>query len=225
MKKVFVIAMLSFCSFSYGQQNTSEKIGLLIGNYYVPQGEFEGFFKPVVRHFGLKYEYSIGSRFSLGMTYCSWHSGKKIWTYLTKVDFYSPSMNGYTERSFLLSRKKGDIERRYDYQLFDLTALYVLPIKKHVLQAGAGPSYCFGMNQYLISIYRQPGHEDWLSELGNVRANYLGIMATVSYSYELSERFNIGVSETMRYYPRMSAQYYFNVNIDYKFNLLKRLVD
>ena len=55
------------------------------------------------------------------------------------------------------------------------------------------------------------------------KRSYLGGLAQAGYNYFLfKKRINIGASLAVRFYPTLPVQYYTNVNLGYRFNLLRR---
>jgi hypothetical protein len=113
----------------------------------------------------------------------------------------------------------GDVLNRYDYNMIDFAAIYRKTIaKKHELYAAAGLSYAWGKYIEITNRHNEPGYPDWIFESESRNAKHLGLIAELGYTYLLTNRINMGVSESIRAYNALPIQLYLNVNLVYSFN-------
>lgn len=200
-------------------QSQTERVQLNIGSFCVPKGSDEQMFKPVVRQIGLSYTHAVNECISLQASYLKWYNWNKL-------DGFIPLHgNRYAEQLGAIETwKPGDVQSRFDYQFVELSALYTLPCSaSQELYAQAGLSYSWGYNDKVKYTYHEPGAFDWLVESETEKSSHLGGIAQIGYNYFLfKRRINLGVSAAMRYYPKLSAQYYTNVNVGYNFSYRKR---
>ncbi len=80
--------------------------------------------------------------------------------------------------------KIGSIRMRWSYKMVDVFAMYQYnKFRKHKIKTGLGLSYTHGANDYVDSVYLNPGGGDGILYLHYEKHSYYGIIPFISYDY------------------------------------------
>ncbi len=112
--------------------------------------------------------------------------------------------------------KVGSIITRWSYKMVDVFAMYRYnKFKKHKIKTGLGLSYTRGANDFVDSVYLNPGGGDGILYLHYEKHSYLGVIPCISYDYMFfRNRFAFGWDLRLRkYFGIHSSQ------IDYGYHL------
>jgi|GEM_PF-5521054 len=218
---ILFIALLDFLpDRAYSQDKQySEKVQVNIGNFFVPGNSIdEKLFRPFLRNVGVSYQMNVSKNIRVGLQYNRWYNWHQL------DNFIPTDGNGYyVDAGPITTWQNGDVRAQYDYNFWEVTGDYYKSHKSHEVFAGVGISITAGKNTVTEGVYRHPGYPDWLIYSRTEKKSYLGGLAQAGYNYFLSKkRINIGASLAIRYYPTLPVQYYTNVNLGYRFNLLRR---
>ena len=96
--------------------------------------------------------------------------------------------------------KVGALTARYSYKMVDVIAFYKFnKFRKHKINLGLGPSFAFGVNEYIDSVSLQ-GYEGIIYTHGEHR-QYFGVMPTLGYDYLcFKKKVSIGLDFRYRHY-------------------------
>lgn len=215
MKYIANIACLLLTSFCAFAQN-DVRVQLQLGNFGSPQNSYSSFFtKGIINNYGAsvlkKIDQSLGARIS----YSRW--GK-----LNSKSFpYSDEIRHDVSVS---TSNIGKTVGRSNYSFVEIAAYYSKHIKKHEFGLFVGPSFCWGKNRQLTSVYVfAPGY-DQIVDYKSVNASYIGGVWGGEYNYLfLNNRINTGIAIVGRYYLQQFSTYTLQFSVGYNFNYNKTM--
>jgi hypothetical protein len=190
------------------------RVQLNMGNFTVPYEFDRDIFNGFINQAGISYTHQLSGSFSIKASYNKW---------ILFSNAYPYSFNGYGARPQQSLFSVGRIIRRYNHNMIDVSGTYQHKLNhKHALWAGLGVSYTWGEYEYVKSFYKPFGNSDAILDVESKSAKYLGLIGELGYNYFMfNNRINIGVSESVRAYPNMPLQLYFNLNLGYNFSWKK----
>ena len=222
MLLIIILFTTFFLSSGVFAQQPTEKLEINVGNFASDKFRF---FSHILGQVGVSYKYNVNKHYSMSASYTAWYNQERISSYFSSVNYYSPESNGVRETLGPISTwQRGDVFSRFNYHFIEASGIAKLPLRKHELYVTAGPSFALGTNEVIESAYSEPGYEDWIVLTRDERRTYFGGIVGIGYNYDMSKRISIGVSESMRFYSQVPNQYYFNINVGYKFNLLSKIL-
>jgi hypothetical protein len=195
-------------------------IKLFNGNYYIRNTQHENW---LFTQIGAAYERRVFRNFFIGTGYSEWN------TLFLRAQWETRNTNTrtilYEENSLEVAGGKyqpilDGIEERHRYRMADIYAYYRFQVGKspHYFQSGIGASYNWGFDRYLLS-YAQVNQTDVVAYYYDKKANYLGLIQSLTYNYQFfRNRFSAGLGYTARYYPaRIKMQHDYNLHIGVNF--------
>jgi hypothetical protein len=188
------------------------RLQLNMGNFTVPYNLDKNIFNGFFNQAGISYSHQLTGQFSIKASYNKWM--------LLSIRYPIYAI-GYAERLKQPFYEVGQILGRSGHNMIDVSGTYQHKLNhKHALWAGLGVSYTWGKYSEITKIY----NGGWGRELRieQKKSKHIGLMAELGYNYfMLNNRINIGASESVRAYPNMPLQLYFNLNLGYNFSWKK----
>lgn len=218
--KTLLTTLFAICilapTYSHGQDEGSASktdkyysntLKQFFGNFYIRNSR--GIERPL-RQIGFYYERKVHRQLYAGAGYMQW-----------------VPLKGITDTEVMAVREKwfgyvpvvGELEYRSSYKMLDGYLMLKKPLaKRHILDIGAGVSYCWGVNAYLLS-YIQGTPLDAEIMYESRKADYWGFVPSLSYNYLLfKNRMTVGADLKARYYSeRPKAQYDYGLHIGFNF--------